>query len=267
VSLRERLNWFETKLLFGKRILVTRAADKAPTLAAQLEAYGAEVVQLPVIELVPVRQNSLLREVLSATSKPEWVFFTSPEGLGWFSKLLKAYRKDIRWLSGCRIGAIGPKTAQAIEAHGLRVDCVPKRFSQEGMLETIPKRALSGKRALILSAEGSRDALETGLRAHGMQVVKLPMYKAVMPNALMEGLLQAFDQPFDAVTVTSTSCVEHLFQALQGIGRARLFRRLRMASIGPVSSAAVRAHGGCVIAEAETSTVEGLIEILLRKMG
>ena len=264
VLLRRRLQWFEARPLFGKRILVTRASDKAASFAERLEALGAEVVQLPAIELVPVKQNGFFRDVVTEMPKPDWVFFTSPEGIGWFSRMLRPHRKDVRWLSGCHIGAIGPKTALAIEELGLHVDFVPKRFSQEGILESLPRRLLRGKRALILSAAESRDVLEAGLRARGAHVRTVPIYRTIVPSALREGAGELARGPFDFVTVTSASCVEHLVQALRAAGQGRRFRRLRFASIGPVTSQAVRAHGGRVAVEAKASTVEGLIDAMGR---
>ena len=264
VLLRRRLAWVEARALFGRRILVTRASDKAASFAEQLEALGAEVMQLPAIELAPVKSNGLFRHVVKEIPKADWVFFTSPEGIGWLARMLRPYRKDVRWLSGCHIGAIGPKTALAIEELGLHVDFVPKRFSQEGILEGLPRRLLAGRRALILSAEESRDALEAGLRARGASVRKVPIYRTVVPGTLREGVAELARQRFDLVTVTSASCVEHLFHALRAAGQGRRFRRLRFASIGPVTSQAIRAHGGRVAVEAKTSTIEGLIDALVR---
>jgi len=266
VSLRRQLNWFETKSLFGKRILVTRASDKASSLTDQLEALGGEVEGLPAIELAPVKQNGLLRRMLHDLPKADWVFFTSPEGIGWFSRMLKPYRKDVRWLSGCHIGAIGPKTAVALEEAGLHVDFVPKQFSQEGILSEFPTRVLSGKRALILSAQESRDVLEAGLRKRGMTVTKVSIYQTKTPKAMRTGVTSVFREPFDAVTVTSASCVDHVYEALRAAGRSRMFRTLKFASIGPVTSSAVRAHGGRVIVEATVSTIEGLVDALRRKV-
>jgi len=264
VSLRKRLAWFEARALFGRRILVTRASDKAASLAEQLEVLGAEVVQLPAIELAPVKHNGLFRDVIREIPRADWVFFTSPEGIGWFARMLRPHRKDVRWLSGCHIGAIGPKTALAIEEAGLHVDYVPKRFSQEGILAGLPRRLLAGKRALILSAEESRDVLEAGLRARGVAVRKVPIYRTVIPASLREGVAGIARQRFDFVTATSASCVEHLFHAFRASGQLPRFRRLRFASIGPVTSQAVRAHGGRVAVEAKTSTIEGLIDAMVR---
>jgi uroporphyrinogen III methyltransferase/synthase len=264
VRLRKRLQWFERRPLFGRRMLVTRASEKAGSLSSKLEALGAEVEELPAIELVAVAQNGLFKQALRALPKTDWVFFTSPEGIGWLSQMLKPHRKDVRWLSGCHIGAIGSKTAAAIEAAGLHVDFVPKQFSQEGLLEELPDRVLTGRRALIFSAEGSRDVLAAGLRARGMRVTRVPVYRTVVPKRLTDRIDQVFEQPFDFVTVTSASCVDHLFEGLREAGKVALFSRQRFASIGPVTSQAIRAHRGRVAVQATVSTIEGLVEAIVR---
>ena len=264
VSLRRRLAWFERKPLFGARILVTRASEKAAALAEQLEALGASVEQLPAIELAPVKANGTFRDAVKAIPGADWVFFTSPEGIGWFSKMLKPYRKDLRVLSGCHLGAIGPKTAGALEERGLHVDFVPRRFSQEGMIDALPRRLLAGARGFIFSAQESRDVLEAGLRRRGMRVTRVPIYRTAIPAALRDHVAAMFREPFDYVTVTSASCVEHLTQALRAAGLGRLVPRQRFVSIGPVTSAAVRMLGGRVIVEARQSTIEGLIEALCK---
>jgi uroporphyrinogen III methyltransferase/synthase len=262
VRLRPQLAWFERRPLFGTRILVTRASDRAEPFAEQLEALGAEVERLPAIELVPVKPNGLFKDAVKALPQTDWVFFTSPEGIGWFSKLLKPHRRDLRSLSGCHIGAIGPKTAAAVESHGVHVDFVPRRFSQEGILSDFPPRILRGKRALILSAEESRDVLESGLRRRGMRVTTVPIYRTVIPRDMAAGVKRLFERPFDFVAVTSASCAEHLFESLRAAGQPGVFRRLRFASIGPVTSTEVRAHGGRVAVEAGESTIEGLVRAM-----
>jgi uroporphyrinogen-III synthase len=143
------------------------------------------------------------------------------------------------------------------------VDFVPKQFSQEGMLHDFPRRILRGKRALILSAAESRDALEVGLRKRGMTVMKVPIYRTVMPKALSRRIAAVFREPFDLVTVTSASCVDHLWQVLNAAGTPSTFAIARFASIGPVTSRAVRAHGGRVVVEAKVSTIEGLVNALV----
>ena len=264
VSLRRRLRWFESQPLFGRRILVTRAADKANALTPQLEALGAEVDELPAIELAPVAANGWVRDAMRSLPSADWVFFTSPEGIRWFSKMLKPLRKDLRLLAGCRLGAIGPKTAVALEEQGLRVDFVPRRYSQEGMVDDLPRRMVQGRRAVILSAEGSRDVLAQGLRRRGMRVATVPLYRAAVPARLAARMAELADEPFDLVTVTSASCVDHLARALGAASPRRRLAKWRFASIGPVTSQAVRAHGGRVAVEARVSTIEGLVDAIRR---
>jgi len=260
VSLRSSLEWFEKKPLFGKRILVTRASDKAAALSNHLQTLGAEVEELPAIELAPVASNGVFKQVVKEIPQTDWVFFTSPEGIGHFIRMLKPYKKDIRLLSGCRIGAIGPKTAMAIEQLGLHVDFIPKQFSQEGLLDDLPKHVLEGKKAFILSATETRDVLEKGLKKRGMHVKKVAVYRTLIPKALIKGVSTLFDRPFDWVTVTSASCVEHLYQGLEAAGKSRLFSEFKFASIGPITSAAVLQRGGYVVIEATPSTIEGLVD-------
>ncbi len=259
VTLRRGLNWFERKPLFGTRILVTRPTDRAESLAELLSALGAEPVLLPAIELSPVKSNGAFHRALGHMERFDWVFFTSPEGIHWFRRLLAAERKDLRALHGRHIGAIGPKTAASIQALGIHVDFTPTTFSQEGMLDGLKARRLTGKQALILCAARSRDVLEQGLKGLGMRVRRVPIYQTTVPRALTQRIRAILNAPLDLVTVTSASCVDHLTQAIEACGRRRAIGQLRFASIGPVTSEAVRHQGGRVAIEARTSTIEGLV--------
>ncbi len=265
VSLRSKLRWFENRPLFGKRILVTRAAENAALLSNKLQALGAEVEELPAIALAPVKANGLFSQAIRELPETDWVFFTSPEGIEWFLRMLKPLRRDLRWLKDCHIGAIGSKTAAAIEAHGLHVDFIPRTYSQEGILRDFPSRLCEGRRAAIFSAALSRDALSEGLRRRGMRVMKVPIYQTLLPKSTIEKARTLFGRRFDWVTATSASCVEHLQQALSATGQAAIFKKLRFASIGPVTSQAIRKSGARVGVQASTSTIEGLIEAIEKK--
>ena len=131
-------------------------------------------------------------------------------------------------------------------------------------MQDFPARVLRGKRALILSAEESRDVLASGLRQRGASVKKVPIYRTAVPRALNTGVARMLKRRWDVVTVTSAGCVEHLAQTLAAAGRRGAFRQLRFASIGPVTSAAVRAHGGRVVVEAQVATIEGLVAAIAR---
>jgi uroporphyrinogen III methyltransferase/synthase len=271
VRLRRWLSWYERKPLFGQRIVVTRPSERADHLANLLETLGAEVVVLPAIELAPVDSNGMFHRAVQEMERFDWVFFTSPEGIHWFRRLLAKERKDLRILCGRHIAAIGPKTAASIEQQGIHVDFRPKTFSQEGLLEGLKRRRLAGRRALILNAKGARDVLEQGLKAYGVEVRRVPLYQTVIPKPLVEQVRRVFAQPaesrakrgMDWVTATSSSCAEHLVTALHAAGLARLIPRLRWASIGPVTSATLRRAGARIACEARTSTVEGLVQAVV----
>lgn len=265
VTLRHWLNWFEQQPLFGKRIVVTRPSDRAESLAELLEQLGAEVVKLPAIELAPAKANGVFHRAIQSFETFDWVFFTSPEGIHWFQRLLEAQRKDLRILYGRHIGAIGPKTAASIQHLGIHVDFLPKTFSQEGMLGGLKGRKLSGKRALILSAQDSRDVLEHGLRRLGMDVTRVAMYRTAASPTLLKRVQAVFREPIDWVTVTSSSCVEQFAQAMRAGGLSKILRRVQFVSIGPVTSATVRQVGGRVTIEAKRSTIEDLVEALVAK--
>jgi uroporphyrinogen III methyltransferase/synthase len=267
VRLRDQLAWFERRALWGLRLLVTRAAAKADFLAQRLEDLGAVAERLPAIELAPMPRSGRLAQAIRNLPQTDWVFFTSPEGIGWLSHALRGYRKDLRVLAGCAIAAIGTKTAQAIEDRGIHVDFVPKRFNQEGVLDDWPRHSGAGKRAVIFCAEQSRDVLADGLREREMSVEKIAVYRTRIPSGLPAEVKRVFEQPFDYVTVTSASCVEHLYRSLAAAGLSRQFKTLSFASIGPVTSQTVREHGAKVALEAWPSTAEGLIAALVARHG
>ncbi len=264
VRLRRRLAWVERRPLQGRRILVTRPADRAADLAWRLEELGAEVVTIPTIELAPAASASAFRSALRDMKRFDWVVFTSPEGIEWFQRLAAPLHKDVRALAGRHLAAIGPKTAASLRARGLHVDVVPKVFSQEGLVAAFGRRRLRGRRALLLNAQEARDVLARGLRALGMDVVRVPLYRTTVPARLRQQLREAFATPVDVVTVTSAMCVAHLVQGLRAARSPGQARRLVCASIGPVTSAAVRHHGGRVAAEAKTASLNGLVDAILR---
>jgi uroporphyrinogen III methyltransferase/synthase len=263
VRLRPQVRWAEQRPLFGRRVLITRAMEKGSQLAEQLMALGADVTALPTVVLRPVPLTARTRAALAQIPQTDWVFFTSAEGIVWLQDVLRRVRKDVRWLKGCHLAAIGPKTALSLRRLGLQVDFTPRRYQQEGVLKDLPRQRLQGKRAMLFNAAGSRDVLEQGLRRLGMQVTRVPVYRTLMPRALQARVAAACAISWDAVTATSASSAEHLYQALPKRKR-RDFKRLPFVSIGPITSAAVRARGGRVVAQAKQATMEGLVEALCR---
>jgi uroporphyrinogen III methyltransferase / synthase len=240
-ALHERLNWFEQRPLHGRRVLVTRARAQASGLAARLELLGADVVQTPAIRIEPLPFHP---PDLAAF---DMVVVTSQNAV---DLLLPA---DVRPLHGVTVAAIGPATAQALRAHGIVADVMPAEAVSEALLEALGD--VGGRRVLVATAEGARDVLPDGLRERGAKVDVVHLYRTV-PEAVDAAAVRAAD----LVTFTSSSTVTSL---AAGLGDGGL-RGVRAASIGPVTSAALREHGVEPLAEADPHTVDGLVAAVAR---
>ena len=252
------LAWFETRPLFGKRIVVTRAREQASELRVRLEALGGEVLELAAIRVEPIDF------VLPALGGYSWLVFTSANGVrAFFERGLDAAGLDARALGGLRLAAIGPGTATALEARGLRPDLVPERFVAESLLEAFPDPGASGERVLLARAQQARDVLPEGLGARGYVVDVLAVYRTVPAEPDPSVVEQIRAGKVDALTFTSSSTVTNFVDAVGEITGPQP----RDVSIGPVTSATARDRGLQVGAEADPHTIDGLVEAVRAALG
>ena len=263
---REALSWFDTRPLFGKRVLVTRALDQAPETAALLYARGADPIVVPTLEIGPPSDVELLERTVHTLGSYDWIAFTSANGVErTWTALLRAGR-DARAFGSAKIAAIGPATAAALECHGLKPDVTAKEFKGEGLaaeMHTAMAGTGGGKeRVLILRAESAREVLPDTLRAAGAVVDVVPVYKTRAPKGLAEALRGPFERGLvDAAMFSSSSTVNHVCDAL-GEDAKRLLAGVRVASIGPITSETAAKRGIRVDREAATYTVPALVEAL-----
>jgi uroporphyrinogen III methyltransferase/synthase len=248
------LAWFERRPLFGCTVVVTRAREQASVLSTRLEELGAEVLELPAIEIVP-------REfTLPDLAGFGWLVFTSANGVGaFFDDGLAPAGLDARALAGLRIAVLGPGTDRALGRRGLRADLVPERFVAESLLDAFPDPAAPGERVLLARGDVARDVLPDGLAARGYEVEILSVYETrpARPDpALVARVAQG---RFDAVTFTSSSTVDNFCALVDP--RPDPFPKV--GTIGPVTSATATRHGLRVDAEAEEHTIDGLVQTLL----
>jgi len=248
--------------LSGRRIVVTRAREQAPELSARLRALGAEVIELPAIEFLPPADPAPLEGALARLESYDWLIFTSANGVRFFLERWRAGAGRPRWLRA-RLCAIGPATRRALEAAGLKVDLMPREYVAESLLEAFAPYELAGTRILLPRAAAARDLVPAELRRRGAVVDVVEAYRTAAPEDLPERAGEIFraDRKPDWVTFTSSSTVAHLLAAVG----APALAGVRVASIGPITTAAVRAHGLEVAAEAERYTTEGLVEAILRR--
>lgn len=248
------LSWFETRPLFGRTIVVTRAREQASELRRRLEALGAAVVELPSIAIEPAPFEVPPLDAYS------WIVFTSVNGVNaLFDEGLAPAGLDARALAGARVAAIGPGTARALASRGIRVDLVPERFVAESLLEAFPAASSEGERVLLARAAQARDVLPEGLEARGYGVDVLAVYRTVRADVDEGALARVRAGEVDAVTFTSSSTVANFCDLVGSLPDPAPV----VVSIGPVTSATALERGLRVDAEAAEHTIDGLVATLL----
>ena len=242
VGLRETMNWFETKPLFGRGIVITRPEPQAEDLARLLRARGARVIHFPVIQIVPPGDWAPLDRAIDRLEGYRWIIFTSANGVAFFFERLRERGKDIRELKGVRIATIGPATASAVEALGINVDLVPEEFISEGVVRAFAGHDLQGCRILLPRAAEARDVIPEGLARMGATVDVATAYRTIKadrdPSELRKLLANG---EVDVITFTSPSTV-HNFLKIMG-SAFELPPNVRIATIGPVTEAAAKKAG------------------------
>jgi uroporphyrinogen III methyltransferase / synthase len=260
VALHERLDWFEKLPLFGQRVVVTRAADQAAEFCDRLRAFGADAIELPVIALEPPADPAALDRAIANLESYDWLIFTSVNGVRFFLDRLDCSPRDLRALKA-RVCAIGPATRSAIEDLHLKVELMPDEYVAESLIQAFAREDLAGKKILLPRAAVARDVIPNELAKLGAQVDVVEAYRNVVPrdaSARAHEIFSAEHKP-DWITFTSSSTVKNL---LAIIGREAL-EGVRIASIGPVTSSTLCAHGLKVDAEAQKFALDGLIDAIL----
>jgi uroporphyrinogen III methyltransferase/synthase len=262
VGLREKMNWFERLPLFGRSIVVTRARGQSAEFNASLRQLGASVLEFPTIEIRPALDYGPLDRAIEALDQYDWLIFTSANGVERFIARLDASERDLRALRA-RLCAIGPATRRALTNLHLKVDRMPEEYVAESLVEAFAGEPLAGKRILLPRAAVARDTAPDGLRARGALVDVVEAYRSEIPEGAAlraSELFHGAHRP-DWITFTSSSTVKNCvaaagLEALQGI---------RIASIGPVTSAVCRQYGLDVTVEASPYTTAGLLEAILNQ--
>ncbi len=255
VKLREKLNWFETRPLFGKRIVVTRTRQQAGVLSSGLRALGADVFELPTIRIEPPKDLFEFGQLVQDTHSYDWLVFTSPNGVTAYFEMFYKIFNDAREIGGVRIAAIGPATAARVREFHLHVDLQPEEFVAEAVVKAFQKdSSVENQRILLARAEQARDVLPRELTKLGAIVDEAIAYRTVPETADVSGGIARFrEEGADLITFTSSSTVEN-FMAL----KLSLPVGLQTASIGPITSATMREHGLKVDVEAKQFDIPGL---------
>jgi uroporphyrinogen III methyltransferase/synthase len=260
VKLRDQLNWFERLPLFGKRIVITRARDQAGVLREALVELGAEVIELPTIEIRDPASWESFDGAIRRLEEFHYLLVTSANGARSFLARLRACGRDVRDLKGLTIGAIGPATAAEFAKTGIRVDFIPAEYRAEGLLEALAGHDLRGKSFLIPRAKVARDLVPRVLTERGARVEVVEAYETVTPEFPAEELERLLSPPPDVITFTSSSTATNFAKLFGDRPLKEVLRGTTVASIGPITSETIRKLGLEVTVETKESTIPGLVE-------
>ena len=270
VSLRETMNWFETRPLFGQTVVVTRTRHQASDLTRQLDALGAGVIEAPTIEIAPPADPSQVDQALARLHEYDWVVFTSSNGVAETKRKLLDFGLDARVFGKAKIAAIGDATADAVRQQlCLTVALCPESFVAEALADEFERRGeIAGRKFLLLRADIARPILRERLEAGGAaQVHDIAVYETHPARSLPPHLLDALDaKQVKWVTFTSSSTAKN-FITLLGDDYASKLANVKLASIGPVTTATLKEFGLTPTVEARTYNIPGLVAAIAELSG
>jgi uroporphyrinogen-III synthase len=256
--------------LTGLRVLVGRAPHQASALSSGLRALGAEVVEIPFIEIRKPRSYQPLDSALNGIGSYDWLIFTSVNGVEAIWQRLKALCIDKKALQHLKVAAIGPATRTAIEKHGIKVSVVPRRYVAESVVESL-RDLVKGKRVLLARARVARDVIPRELKKLGAEMDVVEAYETVIPESSRVRIRELLEDPSrrpNLIIFTSSSTVRNFVELMgEMFGRghrhyADVFSGIQFASIGPVTSSTLRELRLRVDIEAKEYTIPGLIKAI-----
>jgi uroporphyrinogen III methyltransferase/synthase len=264
-ALREHLRWFDTRPLFGKRILVTRPRDQAAELIALIEAMGAEAIEAPMIRIAPPDDLEPLDAACRQASRFDLIIFSSANAVDSFMQRFLATPFDARELKGVRLCAVGPATSERLARFGLKVDLMPPEYRAEALIQAVSDAGdVRHLRVLLPRADIGRDLVADELRKRGADVTEVVAYRTIPadPDGDLDIYRMLLDHRIDVVTFTSASAVRSFVKALGSEPAADLLRTTTVASIGPVTAEAAAQCQIQTTIMPERYTIPALVEAI-----
>jgi uroporphyrinogen III methyltransferase/synthase len=267
VKLRDTLNWFEKRPLFGQRIVVTRTREQASELSRQLAELSAEVLEIPTIKIAPTDERLLLTDALLELNSYDWIVFTSPNGVTmFFEAFFKAF-EDLRDIGGVRIAAVGPATAAKLKELHLKVDLMPPEYVTAKITHAFTAyESVENLKILLMRAEVANPDLPKELEALGAIVDDVACYKTIPETEDLTGAAASLKESgADWITFTSSSTVEHFHARFDLPALLKQFPQIKLASIGPETTKTLAALGLKPAIEANPHTIDGLVRALVNR--
>lgn len=267
VGFREHLRWFDSRPLFGKRVLVTRPRDQAADLVDRLAALGAEPVEAPMIRIAPPQDLAPLRRAAEHAGDYDWIIFTSGNAVESFMDVLLEGHRDVRALKGPLLCTIGTGTAERLARYGVKVDVIPSEFRAEAVVEAIAARgSVENARVLLPRGDIAREVIAEHLREQGALVTDVIAYRTILDDTAREDEPDIYGMMLqgriDVVTFTSASAVRNFARVFGAEPAVDLLKNTVVASIGPVTAEAAAQLGIAVNVQPATYTIPALVDAI-----
>ena len=268
VNLRDNLNWFESRPLFGRRIVITRSRGQSRQLASRLGELGAEILEIPVIKIILPDDIAPLKDAILGIANYDWLVFTSSNGVEYFFKWFFETYDDIRAIGGCQIAAVGPSTAARLKSLRLKIDLMPDEFTALGIANAFQQhQSIENLNVCLLRAHVANPELPKVLNEMGGIVDDIPVYQTVPETEdRNNAAVRLAEDGADLITFTSGSTVEN-FHARFDLPKTIEKHGLQVVSIGPETTRTLKELGLDSAAEASPHNIDGMIEAILDTVG
>jgi uroporphyrinogen-III synthase len=251
--------------LMGKTILVTRAAGQSSEFCQLLQNQGAEVLEMPALEITPPSSWLALDEAIANLHTFHWLILTSTNGVDYFFSRVQAKGKDLSALAGIKIAVVGKKTAASLKQYGFSPKFIPPNFVADSLVENFPEPLLNQKILFPRVETGGREVLVQELSAKGAQIIEVPAYQSGCPSTIPPEVLQALQQQtVNIITFASSKTVQYFYELIKDKLPLDKLQKIMLASIGPQTSKTCEELLGRVDVEATEYTLGGLTEAIVK---
>ena len=271
VSLRDSINWFEHRPLFGLRVVVTHTRQRKGRLETWLRELGAAVLELPSMEIQPAPQVDRENSDAPAQAEPlwenpgqfDWILLASVNAAQMLFQQLDAHGLDARALASVKIAVLGQSTEEAVRAHGIKSDLSIASYGVEEVLDALlQQQPLRNRHVLLPRADITRSRLGQALREAGAKVTEAVVYRSSPPrdSEQYSAELRQF-QPH--VLLFTNATASHFFMdMLDPDTRSLLQKEAAFGAIGPVTAQALKEHGFPIAIQPQRHDIPHLIEAL-----
>lgn len=263
VELREKLNFFESKPLFGKSIAVTRSRNQNSVLVEKIMDLGGNPIEIPTIKVEKIQNNIKLENEIKNINKYNYLILTSKNAVEIFFEKIYEMNFDLRILSNLKVCAIGSATSNELKKRGIIADIVPKKFVAESLYEELMPILNNSDNILIPRAENARDYLVDKLKAI-CEVTEVHIYRTVIDEDKKDEILDILNSNnIDYITFSSSSTVNNLVEII-GKENIKILEKIKTLSIGPITTDTINSLGIKLYKESAISTIDSLVDLIIK---